>query len=470
MSPACPRFAGDLSAFVDGTLPDKRLEQVSYHLATCAACRDEVAALANLCATLSSCRSSETPAELATRLELIAGDEAGAPLYLSATGGRHPSARRERARVATFGGAAFVAVVMSVVVLAVMIAPEPSRLPNPLRTAREQFSMSAAAISINEAIGAVLLASDRGADLGTSVPYEPMPQTAAATPVSAERAAEMLRGAATPRLSLSGTQSVYVSDGEQYRTARVRVSKAAGEGSQLEVLDANGDRFSAAFLQTLSEHTVRAPEDWRFALADAQEEIYGRSAVRLTATESGHAVAAWWFDEATGLLLWNERYDTDGSVTLAAGFTELELGPTQLSTDAMLVISLEPASASGSAGWCVGLPACPATLAGLPLIAYSSSDREHARSMTLVYSDGFETAVVGWAEGLLGQAQLRADSVAGLPSVEMWQAGPATVWVSTNGSRALLREICAGLPAPADYDPSLGEKIVAGLQRLIRVG
>ena len=90
--------------------------------------------------------------------------------------------------------------------------------------------------------------------------------------------------------------------------------------------------------------------------------------------------------------------------------------------------------------------------------------------MTLVYSDGFETAVVGWAEGLLGQTQLRADSVAGLPSVEMWQAGPATVWVSTNGSRALLREICAGLPAPADYHPSLGEKIVAGLQRLIRVG
>ena len=43
----CERFRPDLSAFADGTLPPRRWEQVSYHLAGCARCRDEVAAKAD---------------------------------------------------------------------------------------------------------------------------------------------------------------------------------------------------------------------------------------------------------------------------------------------------------------------------------------------------------------------------------------------------------------------------------------
>ena len=147
----CERLHPHLSAYADGTLPPKRWEQVSYHVAGCEECRDEVAAINAVCSKLSSYRGSETPEALAARLESIAGEHGSSPLYMAAGDGELPSARRKRVRRATQGGVALLAVMVSAVVLAVLVAPSPTRITDPVKAARELYGRSLIAISVNEA-------------------------------------------------------------------------------------------------------------------------------------------------------------------------------------------------------------------------------------------------------------------------------------------------------------------------------
>ena len=91
--------------------------------------------------------------------------------------------------------------------------------------------------------------------------------------------------------------------------------------------------------------------------------------------------------------------------------------------------------------------------------------------MTLVYSDGFETAVVGWSDGVLGDGVTHAtDLSAGLPSVAAWQAGGAVVTVASNCSAEMMSAITAMLPDEAAYSPSLLDRAAAGLGRIVGQG
>ena len=468
----CERFRPDLSAFADGTLAPKRWEQVSYHLAGCASCRDEVAAISTLCSTLSGCSRSAAPDSLTAKLESIAGEHAEAPLYMAAGMGDLPSIRRRRTRLAVRSGAALLAVMVSVVVLAVLVAPEPVRLADPVKSAREQYSMSSSAISVTEAVGAVVLAYERGADLGESSSYARRAMPHGGSELGAEQAAALLRASTEADLTLTGVQRVWISNGDgRYRTADVHTTKVEGQGAMLEVMDARGDRFSSSFLPEFSARPVAAPERWSFTQGVLPEQVAGRAAVRLVASDDGGAVASWWVDPTNGLLLWAERYDTTGAVSLAVGYTQLSLGTAQFHEDSLTqLIALQPATASGTAGWCVGLPTCPQEIGGLPLVAYSSSERNGATSMNLVYSDGIETAVVGWTEGVLGDAVTsRTDLASGLPTVSLWQSGPAVVSVTTNGSPELLAAISGQLPGEEPFAPTVLDRAAAGLSRLTGV-
>ncbi|MHA6524212.1 zf-HC2 domain-containing protein [Tessaracoccus sp. G1721] len=468
----CERFRPDLSAFADGTLPPRRWEQVSYHLAGCQSCRDDVAAISKVCTTLSSCSRSSAPESLTAKLESIAGEHAEAPLYMASGPGDLPSARRRRARMAARSGAALLAVMVSAVVLAVLIAPEPARLSDPVKSSRMQYSMSSSAINATEAVGAVLLAYERGADFGESVGYERRASPHGGTVISTEAAADLLRASTESDRTLTGIQRVWVSDGEgAFHTADVRTTKVEGQGAQLEVMDARGDRFSSSFLPEFAARPVDAPSRWSFTQGHLPEQVAGRAAVRLVASDDNGPVASWWIDAADGLLLWAERYDTAGEVVIAVGYTQLTLGTAQFREDAFTqLIALQPATSSGTSGWCVGLPACPQEMGGLPLVAYSSSERDGATSMNLVYSDGIETAVVGWAQGVLGDdVTSRTDSAAGLPTVSVWQSGPAVVSVATNGTPELLAAIARELPGEEAWAPSLLDRAKAGFARLAGV-
>lgn len=472
-SPCCDRYRDDLSAFADHTLTSKRFGQVACHLMGCERCRAELAAIDEVCSELKSCRSTAPSDTLSARLESIAGEQSKAPLYMASGEGDLPSARRTRQRRVAQGSVALLVVAMSAVVFAVLIAPDPLRITDPVKTAREQYSMSSAAISINEAFGAVLLAFDRGADLGQPVSYQPRGSDGERARVAPSRAADLLRASTESDASLTGVQRVWISDGDGlYRSAEVRTTKVAGEGAQLEVYDARGDRFLSSFLPAFGDRPVEAPDDWSFTESTRPEAVDGRDAIHLQASEDGVPVAGWWFDTRTSVLLWSERYTSTGAVSLAMGFKELSFGGNvAISDDVTQQLSLQPASTSQTDGWCIGMSQCPQEVGGLPLVAYASSDRQGKRSMTLVYSDGFESAVVGWTEGVLADGIGRTQSEgAGLAKVDLWQCGDAVIWVTTNGSDDLLDDIASDLPTEKPYRASILDRISAGIDRLVRVG
>ncbi|MFT3887494.1 MAG: anti-sigma factor [Arachnia sp.] len=151
--PCCGRFRGDLSGYVDGTLPQKRADAVRAHLDGCPACTDEAAALAAVCSQLSAFRLSQTPDDLTERLASIAGEAADEPLYLSCGPGHLPSARGMFVRRAAQACVALLGSAAAVAIIAVLIAPEPPRLADPVRTAREHYL---AARSADRAAAALL--------------------------------------------------------------------------------------------------------------------------------------------------------------------------------------------------------------------------------------------------------------------------------------------------------------------------
>ena len=469
----CDRFRDDLSAFSDQTLPPKRWEQVAYHLAGCEKCRADLAAINAVCSELKRCRAANDPsATLSARLESIAGEHAEAPLYMASGVGELPSMRRARQRRVTQGSVAILVVVMSAVVFAVLMAPEPIRLSDPVKAAREQYSMSSSAVSVNEAVGAVLFANERGADLGESISYQPRAAGQGMQRVDAEAATALLRRASSSTTSVSGVQRVWAADGDGlYRSAEVRTTRVAGEGAQLEVFDARGDRFFSTFLPLLGDTPILAPSDWDFTQGTTGETVSGRSATHLQAAEDGEPVAGWWFDTETGILLWAERYEPTGAVSLAVGYKSLSFEPTSLSLNVSSQFTLHSASSSQADGWCVGLESCPQEVGGLPLVAYTSSVKEGHSSMTLVYSDGFESAVVGWTEGVLSEDAVTSTALtSGAPAVELWQCGDAVISIATNGSQDLVSSIADDLPQARPYRLSLVERLEKGFERLIPVG
>lgn len=466
---ACGRFRTDLSAFVDGTLTPKREEQVLYHIAGCAECREEVHEIAALCAKLSGCRASDAPGTLTAKLESIAGDNAATPLYMAQGCGKLPTSSHRRRWLIAQGGCALLVVMVSVVVLAVLVAPEPVRVADPVGSAREQYAKSSAALNVNEALGAMLLAGERGADFGEPVDYTSLRGGEQTRDISTAEAAQVLGRAVDFDRSLIGQQRVYVADGDgQYFTAQVAVTKVQGEGAQLAVTDAQGHQFVSAFLPG----AVGAPQEarrWSFVRYTDTWQVAGREATRVTAVGGGGPVASWWVDVDTGLLLWAERYDASGKVGVAVGYTEVEYESASLPR-ASYAFALQPVTSSGTAGWCNGLE-CPGELAGLELVAFTTADQNGTRTMSLVYSDGVDTAVVEWTEGVLAEdATTRADAVAGLPSVAAWQCGDLVVTLATNASSSVMSEMIDDLPDAEAYHRSPADRVAAGISRLVGIG
>ncbi len=470
MSRGCAKYHESLSAFVDETLPPRRWSEVAYHLAGCKPCRDEVVAIRELRSALSASCSREVcaPSSLASRLEAIAGEDSSQPLYIaSGPVGELPSKRRARRRRLTQSSAAALVVAMSVVVLAIILAPDPRLITDPLGEAREQFAMQTTAISVQEAVGAVLLAQNRGAKFGLAdeavVGRVPQGQ---ALPISAEAVDALLDQAQESDVSLTGVQRVWVTNNERrFVTSDVLVDRVAGEGSNLVVLDRRGSRFMSTFLPEFRGGDVSVPARWDFFTFPTLGEVADRPAMIIEARDGDRTVSRWWLDVETGLTLRSERYDSEGRPTIVVAYDQLTVGETELPENRTQLISLSRASTGGTRGWCVGFSSCPYTLAGLPLVAYALSDGEH--SMSLVYSDGIQTLTASWVDGmLLEDGPIEARAAAGLPTVTAWQAGRGVVSVATNGSPELIAAAMRDLPEPAPHKDGLWVRLSSGMGRL----
>lgn len=361
------------------------------------------------------------------------------------------------------------ALVVGVAVLAVALAPSPRRLEGTVGVAREQFAKQATAVNVQEAVGALLLAQDRGAQFPVvrDAAAHATPSVSA-LPISADAADAMLSRGATAVVGLGGVQEVLVANDQGgYVRGDVAVTKVAGKGAELVVFDADGNRFLSSFAPDVLEGEVDPPKDWDFFAYPETTHLANRSAVALEARRDDVVTARWWIDVATGIVLRSERYDASGKPTIMVGYDEVRVGDVVLQDDQALTVLLSKATTSGSRGWCVGLDSCPYSLAGLPLVAYASTTTRGEKSMSLVYSNGLQTLSVGWTEGVLAEGdEVTADAATGLPSVRAWQAGQGVISVATNGTKKLLTQAVDELPGQAPYDRGLSAKFVAGMGRI----
>lgn len=467
----CKRARGDLSGFVDETLPEKRWQEVAQHLAGCPVCREEMIELCELRSRLSSAKERDccAPSSLASRLEAIAGEERVQPLYLpNGESGELPSKRKQNRKLVVRGSVAALGACLAVFLLGLALAPEARILDNPIAVAREQFAMQTTAISVQESVGAVLLAQDRGAQLGSFDQADThVPPALTALPISAESAAELLHREAAGDVALSGVQLVQVvGDNNQVLGAEVAIDRVAGEGSGLVVYDRVGERFLTSFAADFSSEDLSAPAGWTFYVYPSVSLEAGRQAIVIEARSGSLAVARWWLDNLTGVVLRSERFDSTGRPTISVSYRRLLLGTAKLPEKRKTEAVLSRATASGQRGWCVGLDRCPRELAGLPLVAYSAASTGQ-RSMSLVYSDGLHTLSVTWVEGRVAGAQrVEAAAAAGLPSVVSWQTRSGVVSVATNGPRKTMEAAVDGLPEQEAYNPGLWNSFLSGLGRV----
>lgn len=89
--------------------------------------------------------------------------------------------------------------------------------------------------------------------------------------------------------------------------------------------------------------------------------------------------------------------------------------------------------------------------------------------MNLVYSDGFHTAVVEWADGVLADSMARNDRGADM-AVDVWQAGDAVISVACDCGQDRMARIKDELPEQQAYRHTIAAKIRDGLARLAEVG
>ena len=467
----CRRYEDDLSGFVDQTLPARRVDQVSEHLVRCPKCAASVEELRRVRSRLNSCQGiAPLPSSLAERLQSIAGGECDQPLYVTV---RDSSDCHGVGGRLMRGGMAVTLALATLVMLSLALGKEPAAVADPVRSAREQYSLALTTINVNQGVGAVQWARERGARPGEATQVSPRAiDLGESTPIDESTA--MARLSSNGRdITYSGLQRVWLMDGDgAHRSNDVEIDVVAGEGTSLTVLDATGARFLSWFVPTMGCCSPVVETGWQFYAYQDTDLVAGRAASVLEARGDGYVVTRWWLDTDTGLPLWMERYDTTGRPTLVSGFQSIDIGRAQLATNSTVPYPMESVSTStaSTAGWCVGLPECPLQLAGLPLVAHARTGGEETSFQKLVYSDGVRTISVTWTPGTLVNGPRVSDDSLGLPHVSAWQAGDGVISVATGGSRALLAAACHELPGVHEKGFGLWERLSSGFGRLVGIG
>ena len=119
---------------------------------------------------LNSCRAAAPlPETLAERLQGIAGNECDQPLYLTEEGSRCRSLGGRLIR----GGMAATVALATLMMLSLALAKEPAVVGDPIRAAREQYSLALTTISVGQGVGAVHWARERGAKPGSATQLSP---------------------------------------------------------------------------------------------------------------------------------------------------------------------------------------------------------------------------------------------------------------------------------------------------------
>ena len=208
--------------------------------------------------------------------------------------------------------------------------------------------------------------------------------------------------------------------------AVLEIATRSGQGSQLTVLDDDGDRLATAFSPADpaadgTDADVVAALAGRYALTGRRgSNVAGRPATVVEASEAGTVARRWWIDDATGVLLWQETYDRSGGLTTSSGFSRLRidhsddiiahLPPRTLTASVTAALASSSRSKLSASGW-----ACPERLAELDLLEMRGDTTGARQMLHLVYGDGLRTVAVLQHRGRLSAA----------PDGSTWDADPS---------------------------------------------
>jgi negative regulator of sigma E activity len=498
----CAELAELRSAFVDGALNNTDRDRLLRHLVDCADCRRDIEDLRAVRELLNQTKTEPgaTPTDLSLRLVSIAGTESVAPLWsrpfrrspaarTSLTDGL-PSHRRTVKLRATAAAVAVGATVTAMGAVGYAAAPSLATVGDPTSEAQAAFSSSLGQFPLaSDALNAVMLADSSGLTASAAPPLQGPIVPTGPTLTAAEAHATMQRAAqAAHSVSYSGSQSFLAYRNGGVIVAQIQVDARAGQGSQVMVNSQTGQQLLKGFTPALISSRVIDEEllgllerNYQFSAARGAS-VAGRSATLVTATRDGSypAAARWWVDDATGIVLWQETYDENGSVDLSFGFTSVSVSrrdsilehlPPRLAvprTSTSLTIS--SAAELGASGW-----SSPRKLAGLSLVKLRSDRAGNPDALHLIYSDGLTTVSVFEQRGQLRtvprdsqwDAALAAHVRNGASDVATWQSGDLVFTVVTDGTAGALANAVASLPHDEGPMPTTLGRIKAGWVRIL---
>jgi negative regulator of sigma E activity/anti-sigma factor RsiW len=498
----CAELAELRSAFVDGALDNADRERLLSHLVDCADCRRDIGELRALRELLTQTKNEPgtAPGDLSQRLVSIAGPESFAPLWTrpfrqtQSSGPLRtcalPSHRRTVKLRITAAAVAIVATVSAVGIVGYAAAPTLVAIGDPTAEAQAAFASSLQQFPLSsDALNAVVLADSRGMTPGSS-PQPQGPTVATGPSLTAAEAQATMQHAvdAAHTVSYSGHQSFLAYRDGGAIAAQIHVDARAGQGSQVMVNNQTGQQLLKGFSPALISSRVVDDEllwllERNFSLSGTRgARVAGRSATLVAATRNGsHSVAArWWIDDDTGIVLWQETYDKNGSVDLSFGFTSVSVSrrdtilehlPPRLAVPRPSTsLTLSAAADLNASGW-----SCPRKLAGLSLVRLRSDRAGNPETVHLVYSDGLNAVSVSQQRGRLTDvpkgtqwdATLGAYVRRGASGVATWQSGEVVFTVVTVGAAGVLADAVTALPHDGSGTPTTLGRIKAGWARIL---
>ena len=481
-NPPCVDLAPLRSAFVDGAIGPAARDRLLNHLAGCACCRQDVADLRAVRRLVGGTFGTGGPApeDLAARLLSIAQSSGPA----GSTRRRRPPRTRT-----TFSGAAAGAVVLMVGFIGWVAAPAgPSAIADPAAEAQAEFSAAVDHTPLSpDALTAAMMADpvtgtmvSRGTGAG--------PTPARGTPLSAAEAVATLRraAAAAGAISYRGEQSYVAYGRERTLVARVQVVAVSGQGSKISVLGAAGSPVLSGFKPAAVSSRMADTEVWSLLERNYEltgwrgAQVAGRQATMVEAVRGSKVASRWWVDDRSGVVLWQDSFDPEGSPVASAGFTTIRMespsGPTTLlpakqtvpATSTTLTVS--GVERLAEAGW-FG----KRELDGMSLVRLRTDRASDPDAVHLTYSDGLNVVTVLQRRGCLSDPPaasawdptVHAYLRTGAGRLATWQSEGTVFTVMTNGSSQLLADAVAHLPHEPVWERTSMDRIQAGWAEIL---
>lgn len=478
----CPSRRRELTELTDGALDVRDTERLNAHLVGCRGCREEFASLRRMRDQLRIAGSAlgASPA-LTDRLLSIAGPGADRPLYarpFDRSRGRGLPSRRRRTQRLVAGAMTLTCLVLTGLAgVGWAYAPPPGPpATDPGSVARDEFvAVLGDSVLANPAVNASRAGdAARAKSLSLTGPAPP-----AGLEVEQDALALLERADdARFRVAYSGTQLVQVRHRAGYWVTEARLEARPGRGIQIDFPDRTGATRSALVSEAGSPDVSVVSHAHELAAAPGSP-IAGRPTVVVEARQGGRPNARWWLDTDTGLVLWEERFGSEGEVTVSAGFSTIAVGlvedprhlpPRLAARGSTANLSLGAATRLTEKGWQFS-----DQLAGLPLIRVRG-DREHPMLHT-VYSDGVTTLSVIQQGGVLAgpprdfvwDRDQHAYRSLGLTTMYSWQSGDTVFTVATDGSVGIAARAVAELPHDGPPSNTRVGRVVDGWRALMGV-